>query len=442
MGKFSKRLKRLGKVVKKVARVAAPVVGFALGGPAGAALGGALAGGVGDNGKFNLKGAALGGALGYVGGQAAAYGGLQGGQGLKALGGSVGNFSPNAAYQGVKAAGLNAASSVPGVGGMLKAGVPGVGGPGLGGWGTAAQVGSNLLGGYLQGKAAQGAAETSADAQLEAARIAADAAKFRPIGVTTSFGASRFGYDDKGNLATAGYDLSPQMKAQQDKLMGVSDSMLTQYQGAQAATAPMGQAAGTMMTLGQGYLGTTPQQQAAQYMREQQALLAAPRANQLADLRAQLQAQGRGGLAIGGNAGQMATNPEMAAYYNSLQQQDLGMAADATRGGMDYARFGSGMVGDGGRMLSDMYGVQRDAYNPYATALGGATNIEGLGQNALDAGIRLGSTNTAATAQSGQLLGQGMLGAARTMQDVNQISPWGTALSAGSQMLGNYLWQR
>jgi len=371
-----------------------------------------------------------------------------------------------------------------------------------------------LVGGYLQGEAAQGAAETSADAQLQAARIAADAAKFRPMGVTTNFGASRFGYDDKGNLNSARYDLSPDLRSQQEGLMmaagggaapnyadyfetpgtpavaarrgkassgllaavGASgfygtpgtpavaarlpggqaaydaavaerkkrqeSSFLSQFTNSQAATAPMGQAAGTMMTLGQGYLGTTPQQQAAKYMQEQQALLAAPRANQLADLRAQLQAQGRGGLAIGGNAGQMAANPEMAAYYNSLQQQDLGMAADATRGGMDYARFGSGMVGAGGDMLSSMYGVQRDAYTPYSTALGGASYIEGLGQNALDQGINIGAKGTAASAQSGMLLGRGMEGAARTMQDVNQISPWGTVLTAGSQMLGNYYQQQ
>ena len=176
-------------------------------------------------------------------------------------------------------------------------------------------------------------------------------------------------------------------------------------------------------------------------MTEQQALLAAPRANQLASIQERLNAQGRGGLAIGGNAGQFAANPELAAYYNALQQQDLGLAAQATQGGMDYAKFGSGMVGAGGDMLKSMYGIQSDAYNPYATAIGGASKLEGLGQNAMDMGINIGAKGTAASAQSGMLLGQGMKDAATTMQDVNKISPWGEMLSAASSGIQNY-WGR
>lgn len=296
----------------------------------------------------------------------------------------------------------------------------------------------NGLGSYLQGKSAIGAAKTSADAQIEAARIAAEAAKFRPVGVTTNFGASKFGYDTNGNLNSAGYALNPQLQAQQNQLMGMSSGMLNQYQGAQAATAPMGQAAQTMFGLGNNYLSTTPQQQAQQYMNEQQALLAAPRANQLADIQARLNAQGRGGLAVGGNAGQMASNPEYAAYYNALQQQDLGLAAQATQGGMDYAKFGGNMVSAGGNMLNNMYGTQTAAFNPYNTALGGAQTLEGMGQNAMDVGIRLGNTATAASGNAGMLLGTGMTNAARTMQDVNKISPWGTALQSGAQMVNQY----
>ena len=299
-------------------------------------------------------------------------------------------------------------------------------------------AGLNAIGGLVQGNAARGAAQTSANAQIQAAKIAADAAKFRPVGVTTNFGASRFGYDANGNLTSAGYALNPRLQAQQDQLMNMSGGFLNQYGGAQAATAPMAQASSTMMGLGNNYLSTTPQQQAAKYMAEQQALLAAPRANQLANIQERLNAQGRGGLAIGGNAGQFATSPELAAYYNALQQQDLGLAAHATQGGMDYAKFGSGMVGAGGDMLKSMYGIQSDAYNPYATALGGATKLEGLGQNAMDMGINIGAKGTAATAQSGMLLGQGMTNAAKTMQDVNKISPWGEMLSTASSGIQNY----
>jgi len=298
--------------------------------------------------------------------------------------------------------------------------------------------GAQLAGGLLSGNASKGAAQTSADAQLQAARIAADAAKFRPVGITTNFGSSNFGYDTNGNINGAGYSLSPQLKSQQNTLMGASNPLLSQFTGAQAATAPMGQAANTMMGLGNSYLSTTPQQQAQQFMNEQQALLAAPRANELAGIRERLNALGRGGLAIGGNAGEMATNPEYAAYYNALRQQDLELASKATQAGMDYARFGGDMVSAGGNMLNNMYGTQSAAFNPYNTALGGAVDIEKLGQNAMDAGINIGAKGTASNAQSGLLLANGMTNAARTMQPANAYSPLGTGLMNIGNMLGQY----
>ena len=329
------------------------------------------------------------------------------------------------------------------LGGISSGGVKDALGNLIGG-GTTANTGGllsngmNLLGGYLSGTAAKDAATTSALAQTDAARIAADAAKFRPVGVTTNFGASKFGYDANGNLNSAGYTLSPQLQSQQNQLMGMSGQLLDQYQVGQTAVAPMAQAAQTMFGLGNSYLSTTPQQQAQQYMNEQQALLAAPRANQLADIQARLNAQGRGGLAVGGNAGQMASNPELAAYYNALQQQDLGLAAQATQGGMDYAKFGGSIVGLGGDMLNSMYGTQSAAFDPYQTALGGAKTLEGLGQNAMDLGINLGKTGAVAGGNAGMLLGTGMRNAALTMQDVNKISPWGTALQSGAQMVNQY----
>ena len=63
-------------------------------------------------------------------------------------------------------------------------------------WTAAAIIGS----GYLQGQSAKNAANTSAQAQLQAAQIAADAAKFRPVGVTSRYGTSQFTTDAQGNL--------------------------------------------------------------------------------------------------------------------------------------------------------------------------------------------------------------------------------------------------
>ena len=311
-----------------------------------------------------------------------------------------------------------------------------------GGTGTASGLlgtGANILGGILQSRASTDASSALAASQLEAAKIAANAAKFRPVGVKTSFGESQFGYDPvTGYLSSAGYNLTPEMKAQQDQLMAASGGMLNQFTGSQAATAPMGAAGARAMELGQGYLATDPAAQAQKYMAEQQALLATGRERDFSTLQNKLAQQGRLGLATGGTStGMMAANPEMEAYYNAIRQQDLGLAAQATQGGMDYAKFGAGMVGTGGDLLSSMYGTQANAFKPYQTALGGATTIEGLGQQPMDLGINIGAKGTAASAQSGNLLATGMQNAAQTMAPANANSNWANLLGG----VGNYLTQ-
>ena len=305
--------------------------------------------------------------------------------------------------------------------------------------GSLLTTGLNTIGGLIQGQAATGAAQTQADAQIRAAQIAADAAKFKPVGVTTGFGSSQFGFDANGNLNSAGYNLTPEMKAQRDALIGQSTGLLAQAGGAQAATAPMGQAAQTMMGLGQGYLGSTPQEQAQKYLNDQLGLLSPQRASDMAKLQAEMQAQGRGGFAIGGGVnGQGAANPQLQALYNAQMQQNNQLAANATQGGMDYATFGANMVGNGGNLLSSMYGVQNNAYTPYTTALTGANTVEGLGQNAMTMGANLGNTATAASAAAGRLQGQGITNAANTMAPANAYSPWANILGGAGNLFSQY----
>lgn len=299
-------------------------------------------------------------------------------------------------------------------------------------------TGLGLFGGYLQGNAATDAANKQAQATIEAARIAADASKFRPVGVTTRFGQSQFGYDANGNLVSAGYGLTPDIKAQQDKLLANSGGLLDQYLGAQSATAPLGTAAQRMFELGGGYLAANPQDQAAKFLSEQQALLAPSNERQLADLMNTLQQQGRMGLATGGTSTMAAANPALEAYYNAINQQNRQLAADATKGGMDYAKFGAGMFGLGGDTLKQMYGTQSEAFKPYSTSLGGATTIEGLGQNAMDIGASLGSSASAANAQGGRLLQQGMTDAARIQAPANAYSPWAGLLTGAGQSIQGY----
>jgi len=300
-------------------------------------------------------------------------------------------------------------------------------------------AGLNALAGQAQADAARQAAQTQADAQIRAAQIAADAAKFKPVGVTTGFGSSQFGYDANGNLTSAGYNLSPEMKAQRDALIAQSGGLLNQFQQSQAATAPMSDAAQRAMTLGNQYLATDPQAQAQKYYQDQMKLLEPGRADDLAQLQAQMQAQGRGGFAIGGGVGGMgAANPQLQALYNAQLQQNNQLAVNATQGGMDYAKFGAGLVGTGGDLLSGMYNTQVNAFNPYKTALGGAQTVEGLGQNALTQGISLGGTTSSANANAGNLLASGMTSAANTMAPANAYSPWANLLGQGATALSSY----
>jgi len=304
-------------------------------------------------------------------------------------------------------------------------------------------AGANLLGGYLQGEAAKDAASTSARAQLEAARLAAEESRFRPVGVTTRFGTSQFGTDASGRVSSAGYTLSPELKAYQDRLMALSGQGLTQAEAAQGMYQPLTGAATGLFNLGGQYLAQSPEAVAAQYMQSQQDLLAPSRERQYAELQNRLFNTGRGGLSVGatgirpgGGAGLSASNPELEAYYNALAQQDAALAGQAQQAGQQQVAFGSGLFNQGAGLLGQYQAGQVNALNPFTTYLGGAGTIESLGQQPLDIGAQLGGRNVN---QSGaQALLQGGIGAAQSMQQANAYSPFGTGLMGAANSLNTY----
>jgi hypothetical protein len=286
--------------------------------------------------------------------------------------------------------------------------------------------GSSLLGGVIGGNSAKKAAATQANAQLEAARIAADAQRFRPVGVTTAFGSSQFGTDDQGNVNSAGYTLSPELAAQRD-------AFLAQAGGSGMDWANQaGQAGQGLFNLGQGYLAQSPEAASQQWLQSQQAALAPGQERQLAGIRnAQLQ-QGRSGLAVGAtDAGGMgASNPELQAYYNSLAQQNLGLQGQAQEQGRLQTQFGQGLLGAGIDLTSA-------GYNPYKTQFGLAQNLESAGQGALDLGLNVGGRSAQAGANVGNTLLQGGTNAAQIQGRADAYSPFGTALTglANNQQL-------
>jgi hypothetical protein len=291
------------------------------------------------------------------------------------------------------------------------------------------------LGAQEQAGATEAAANTSARAQLESARLAAEAARFRPVGITTRYGSSNFQMSPEGYLTGAGYNVSPELKAYQDRLMGLTGGALTQAEQAQQQYAPLSQAATGLFGLGQQYLAQTPEQVAAKYIQQQQDLLAPSRERQMAQLQNQLFQQGRSGLSVGatgmrpsGAAGLGATTPELEAYYNAIAQQDAQLAANAQQAGQQNVAFGTGLFGTGSQLLGQYQAGQVGALNPFTTYLGAGSTIESLGQQPLDIGAQLGGRAATAGANVGQSLLTGGISAARAQQAGAGYSPLGGLL--------------
>ena len=303
---------------------------------------------------------------------------------------------------------------------------------------TAALIGAgaSLLGGAMAGSSAEDAARTQAAGQTEAARIAAEEARFRPVGITTRFGGSQFEYGPEGRVTGASYTLDPALRAYQERLLGLAGGGLSQAEMAQEQFAPLQQGAQGLFGLGQQYLAQSPQAAAEQYMAGQQNLLAPSRERQFAQLQNQMFQTGRGGLSVGatgerpsGAAGLGAANPDLEAYYNAIAQQDAALAAQSMQAGQQQTTFGAGLLGTAGNLLTQGYGGQVAAMSPYQAYLQGATGLESLGQQALTLGSSLGGGNTA----SAQALLTGGMAAAGSNAAANAYNPFATALIGASR---------
>lgn len=259
---------------------------------------------------------------------------------------------------------------------------------------------------------AAGASTDIANALLAQGQQAAEMTQFRPVGITSRFGTSGFQFDDKGRLIGAGYQVAPDVAAMREALLAQAGQAV----GGATQAQPLQQAAlagGTgLFNLGQQYVAESPEAARQRYMSQQQALLAPGREQQLAQLTNQQQQQGRLGLAVGGTqagytprgAGLMATNPQMAAYYNAIAQQDAQLAAQAQQQAIAQAQAGQGLMTGGLNVAGGGYGLQTQALAPFTTALTGATTAETLGQAPLTLGSNLGAQQAAAGAQAGQFL--------------------------------------
>lgn len=315
----------------------------------------------------------------------------------------------------------------------------------MGGFTAAAGGLVGTIGGMIGGSKAADAAKGQAEALRAAADKASGMAAFTPYGMTTAFGTSQF-KDGQGS-----YTLSPELKAAQDRLfaqMGAYDP--TQIaQAAQGIYGNVGQTFGAgnrLFDVGAGYLAKSPEEARQEYITQQQGLLAGTREQQLAAIRNQQLQTGRGGLATGGTTtGMAATNPEMAAYYNALAQQDRQIAADAETAaqkrqmlGADFLKAGTGLFGAGGEMLGTIPRLTAAGYAPLETQLGLLRTTESMGQDPYKMSVDLANQYAQAGYRQGQLYLQPQEAAARSYAQYQGYSPMAVGLQGLGQSIQSF----
>lgn len=247
--------------------------------------------------------------------------------------------------------------------------------------------GLGMLAGGSQGQSAQAANQQVAQGM-----------QFRPVGITNTFGTSNFTYNPTtGQMESAGYSLSPSLQAYQNALLSPT---ATQQNLADIAS---------QQALGRGYLATTPQQLAQNWLASQRELLAPSREQSWANLNNQLFNTGRTGLSVAQGGNLQAANPEAAALANAQAMQDLQLASQAQTQGQQQYLFGQGLLSQ--------------AYNPLGAALNTAGAVEALGQQPLQL--------------SSGLAGNAALGASRAAPYQYQASAYNPVASMLSGALSN-----
>jgi hypothetical protein len=281
-------------------------------------------------------------------------------------------------------------------------------------------AGASLLGGLFGGSSAEDAARTQAEGQKEAARIAAEAARFRPVGVTSRFGSSQFTTDPTtGYVTGAGYELAPDVAAMRDRLLSQAGG-----QGFQTAEQAQ-QAQQSLFGLGQQYMAQSPEAAAQQWMQSQQALLQPGREQAQAGLTQNLFNTGRGGLAVAQGGGMGAANPEQQALLNAQMMQDLQLASRAQEQGRAQTQFGAGLFGTG-------LDIGTAGYNPLKTQFDIAKAMEATGASTLESGAAIGGRSAAAGANMAQPLYSGGMAAAASNARADAYNPWATAITGAA----------
>ena len=264
--------------------------------------------------------------------------------------------------------------------------------------------GLKTVGGLLQTEEDKAAAKLAADKVTAATQAGVEASQFRPVGMTTRFGTSNYTYDPvTGRMTSAGYQLSPEAKNAQDRLVALAGRGLTQAEQAQSQFAPLQTGAQSLFGLGNQYISQSPQDVAQNYINQQMQLLQPSRETELANLQNRLFQQGRTGVSVAQGGTMGATTPELQALYNARAQQEAVLAANAQQAGQQNVLFGAGLLGQGAQAMGNYYGGQAQAYSPFTTALGQVQNLETQAQQPLTMGANLAQQASTAGYNAGRL---------------------------------------
>jgi len=93
-------------------------------------------------------------------------------------------------------------------------------------WGAIAGAAIGAYGSYKASKAQQAGIDKQIAAEREARAAGEEAAKFRPVGFTSPYGAMRTEVDAEGRLTDVGFDLDPRFQQRADIYAGLGEQML------------------------------------------------------------------------------------------------------------------------------------------------------------------------------------------------------------------------
>jgi hypothetical protein len=264
--------------------------------------------------------------------------------------------------------------------------------------------GLGLIGSSMAGQSAERAARTQAAAQERAAQLAAEEARFRPVGITSRFGTSAFQFGPEGRLSGASYTASPEIQALQNRLSALYGDSL-----GLAEMAP--ETARGLFNLGTGYLSESPEAARQRIFNQLQTAREPAQIREEQRLGAGVFGRGRAGLNISGMG-----QPELFALAQAREEQRMQDVLAAEQQAQQQIGFGQGL-------LSSAYQLPVQALAPFQTQFGTAQSLEAAAMEPLSLGAQLGGRTAQAGGTAAQLLGSGLTSAAQTRAQGSMVGP-------------------